>query len=195
MTKTIKPKRGRPSGAKTGYTEAGLSLAENEQRALWGHLHSGPPGSAWTLQIYQDRNPSQNSFRVRKTAERTGQPIDEIIAEQRNLARKPGGSHEILWPMILEAIDKRDARFFRDIANALEILRPDGTVKADDPREAALCNYVMDVLSKHPNHLFRIAELKDAPWSEWHTTEPARKTLADYARKLDIPMQLGRPKK
>lgn len=182
--------KGRPRGSSTGYTEPGLPLHENEVRAIWGDLHESSMGAAFAHQLWIERNPQPDSLGVRMEAERDGVSIEVALQ-----ARRARGREEIPAPFLdwmLDAIDRRDAKFFSDAAKMLARLNAKGQIDCHDKEEAALAFHTSDVLSRQKNHRFTLSELREIDWRAWQTTQPSERNLKRLAQKLGVPMRRGR---
>jgi hypothetical protein len=95
--------------------------------------------------------------------------------------------------IMLEAIDKRDAKFFADAAAALRKIARDGTIIPDDREERALASFVGAALRKNPARTFRLAELLDSV--KWRGPAPSERNLKRLCAKLGVPQPRGRPSK
>ena len=187
-------KRGRTKGKTTGYTQAGLSLSENKFQAKHGKWHPLSLGATFTHQLWITRNPQPTSLIVRLRAEAYGETPAEALAYLREFGRSEIPPQLRDW--LLDAIDRRDPQFFREAADQLERIRSDGTLICDDPQEAALTVYALEVRAHNKAHRFTVAELLDAlDWQGWHTQCPSEGNLKRLCQKLRLPMQRGRPRK
>lgn len=187
-----KKKPGRPKGAKTRHTSSDLNQLENEIVAMWGQ-RGGSVGGWWAHEALCWRNPNPARQSVTDIAKLRGISPQELIAE-----RKSEPPPEWMVQHVLEALDNRDAQFFRDAADALERIKNDHTITADDLEAASLMAFVDIERQGKKERKFTVAELQSVDLGRDANGQIRRLSETQayrLAARLHIPMQQGRPKK
>lgn len=178
-----KPKRGRPSGRKTTYTQPDLSTGDNLQKAFWG-ADDGELGVAFIEYLWVKRNPSD--FSLKLNAEALKISPEEHLAKIRS--DREIDPHFLDW--IIDAVDRGDWEFFESAARALKKRHssPKGTLEAEDPNAKSILLFVEETRAKNPSAVFTAASILDG--ADWEGRGcPDEKTVRATASRLGIELQ------
>ena len=185
-----KPKRGRPVGAKSKFTDERFSREENGLRAYWGDLAKSP-GGMWANMILSRRDPEK--ILLDEEAKKRGMTPAEVLAEKKSEPLDP-----LFVPFLTDAIDRRDATFFADFAAALTRFKNADEIDYAEPREVAFYIYVGALLWGNPGYKFTKSELWEIQWGKDENGQsyaPSDRELDRLIQKFSAPMLQGRPRK